>query len=170
MMLENVSPQMQKRFEILDEMIAKGYIEPVKPFFSWLPTLCHHPKKTSNFHNAPQELKQQFTFMFSWYAFFLAIFAFTQTRLEKDYLIYISIFIGIFSLILPTPFDTGIGIGANFYFSQVFVFSRYYQYKTYGRCASNRSTFSTICISLIYWFPIIIVSGIIQSILYPDIN
>ncbi len=98
--------------------------------------------------------------MFSWYALFLGIFAFTQTKLEKDFLKYTSIFIVIFSLIPLTPFDTGIGIGANFYFSQVFVFSRYYQYKTYGKCASNRSTFSTICISLIYWFPIIIVSGI----------
>ncbi|WP_066425079.1 hypothetical protein [Anabaena sp. 4-3] len=170
MMLENVSPQMQKKFEILDEMIAKGYIEPVKPFFSWLPTLCHHPNKTSNFHDAPQELKQQFNFMFSWYAFFLGIFAFTQTRLEKDYLIYISIVIVIISFMPPTPFDTGFGIGASFYFSQVFVFSRYYQYKNHGRCPSNRNTFSTICISLIYGFLLLIVSGIIQIILYPDVN
>lgn len=170
MSLENVSPQMQKRFEILDEMIAKGYIEPVKPFFNWLPTLCHHPSKTPNFDNASQELKYQFNFMFSWYAFFLGIFAFTQTKLEKDFFKYTSIFIGVFSLIPPTPFDTGIGIGAGFYFSQVFVFSRYYQYKTYGRCSNNRNTFSTICISLIYWFFIVMVSGIVQAILYPNIN
>ncbi|MBD2504877.1 hypothetical protein [Anabaena azotica] len=170
MSLENVSLQMQKKFEILDEMIAKGYIEPVKPLFSWLPTLCHYPNKTSNFHNAPQELKYQFNFMFSWYAFFLGIFAFTQIRLEKDFLIYLSIFTGIFSLIPPTQFDRVIEIGTSFYFSQIFVFSYYYQYQTYGRCASKRNIFQTICISLIYLFLIVIGSEIIQTILYHDIK
>lgn len=38
MSFENVSPQMQRRFEILDEMVEKGYIKPVKPLQSWLPT------------------------------------------------------------------------------------------------------------------------------------
>lgn len=75
MSIENVSPQMEKRFEVLDQMIEQGYIEPVKPLFNWLPTLCYFPNKTSNFDNAPLELKKQFNLMFSWYGFWLGIFA-----------------------------------------------------------------------------------------------
>ncbi|GCL39704.1 hypothetical protein SR1949_48320 [Sphaerospermopsis reniformis] len=170
MSIENVSPQMEKRFEVLDEMIEKGYIEPVKPLFDWLPTLCYFPNKTSNFDNAPPELKKQFNLMFSWYAFFLGICAFLQTRLQKDYIAYASIIIIFLSLIPPTPFDYGFGLGIAFYFSQCFVFTRYYQYKTHGRCPTNRNTFSVICLSLIYSFPIIIAEFIIQSILYPEAN
>lgn len=170
MSIENVSPQMEKRFEVLDQMIEQGYIEPVKPLFDWLPTLCYFPNKTSKFDNAPPELKNQFNFMFSWYGFWLGIFAFVHTRLEKDYLIYASIINLIISLIPPTPFDFLLGLGICFYFSQCFVFTRYYQYKTHGRCPSNRNTFSTICLSLIYGFGLAIILVIIQSILYPGTN
>ncbi|MFW9264703.1 hypothetical protein [Nostoc sp. CALU 546] len=168
MNIENVSPQMQRRFKILDEMLKKGYIKPIKPLFDFLPSLCFDAEKTSEFNNAPQELKKEFNQnMFSWYAFWLGIFAFTQTKLEKDYLIYFSSFIVIISLLPPNPFDTGLGLGASIFLSRAFVFSRYYQYKNYGRCPSNRNTFSAIFISLIYFCILVIVSAIIQTILYP---
>jgi hypothetical protein len=170
MSIENVSPQMEKRFEVLDQMIEQGYIEPVKPLFNWLPTLCYFPNKTSKFDNAPPELKKQFNLMFSWYGFWLGIFAFIQTRLETDYLIYISIIVVILSLIPQTAFNYVVGLGFNIYIGQCFVFTRYYQYKTFGRCPSNRNTFSTICLSLIYYFGLVIVESIIQSILYPGTN
>ncbi|MFM7364776.1 MAG: hypothetical protein ACKO11_09830 [Cuspidothrix sp.] len=155
-------------------MIEQGYIEPVKPLFNWLPTLCYFPNKTHKFDNAPPELKKQFNLMFSSYAFWLGIVAFTQTRLEKDYLIYVSIIIVIISSIPPTPSNyvlkAGLGLGLAFYFSQCFVFTRYYQYKTFGRCPSTRNTFATICLSLIYYFGLVIGEIIILGILHPNIK
>lgn len=170
MSIENVSPQMEKRFEVLDKMIEQGYIEPVKPLFDWLPTLCYFPNKTSNFDNAPPELKKQFNLMFSWYGFWLAIFAFVQTRLEKDYLICTCIITLVISGLPATALDYVFALGVNICAAQCFVFTRYYQYKNFGRCPSNRNTFSTICLSLVYVFGLTIVSAIIQEILYPKTN
>ena len=172
MNFENVSPQMQKRFEILDEMVEKGYIEPVKPLQSWLPTLCFSPAKTTKFPDAALELKEQFDRMFSWYAFFLAICAFLQTKLEIDYLKFITITLVIAAFLPPSiinsyMIDSILGLTINIFMGKVFIFSRYYQYKNYGRCPSNRSTFSTICLSLIYFFAMTLCIAVVHAILYP---
>ena len=167
MSIDNVSLQMQKKFEILDEMIKNGYIKPIKPSFSWLPSLCFYPNKTAKFNNAPQELKQQF--IFSWYAFFLAPFAFAQTRLAKDYSIMVLIILTIISF-LPPGLSYITEIAFSVVISQVFVCTRYYQYKTYGRCPSNRNIFSTICLGLIIRVLIQIPSIIISILLYRNSN
>lgn len=165
MSFENVSLEMQRRFEVLDEMIEKGYIEPIKPLVDWLPTLCCLPVRTSNFDNAPENLKQKFTFMFSWYAFLFPIFAFMQTRLARDYLICISIVDLIMSICsFPVPYVYYLAIVINIFAARFFVFSRYYQYKTFGRCPHSRSAFSTICLSFIYVFGMLIIDIIIQTI------
>ncbi|KRH97663.1 MULTISPECIES: hypothetical protein [Cylindrospermopsis] len=163
MSFENVSLEMQRRFEVLDEMIEKGYIEPIKPLVDWLPTLCYSPARTSTFDNAPENLKRKFTFMFSWYAFLFAIFAFVQTRLARDYLICIST-INLITLIYPFSelYLYSSALVINIFAAQCFVFSRYYQYKTFGRCPHSRNAFSTICLSLIYLFGLIIIDVIIQ--------
>lgn len=173
MSIENVSPQMQERFEVLDEMIEQGYIEPVKPVANWLPTLCYYPQKTATFNNASQELKRQFNKnMFSWYGFFLSSFAFTHSRLAKDFYILLCIHATTISLLPPEYLESSLtnitGLVVTYFMSQIFVFSRYYQYKTYGRCPSNRNIFSTICLSIIYFCLAVIPGGIIQVILYPQ--
>ncbi|MBD2694907.1 hypothetical protein [Anabaena catenula] len=152
---KNVSSQMHKRFHILDEMIEKGYIETIKPKVKWLPSLCFSPKKTSEFNHATQEIQKEFKRnMFSIYAFFLSGYAFTQTKLEKDYFIVASIYYsmnaGIYAIISNPMLNIAIGLSFQTVMSQAFVFSRYYQYNTYDRCPSNRSVFSTICLLLIY--------------------
>jgi hypothetical protein len=167
MSFENVSPQMERRFQILDEMVEKGYIEPVKPLQSWLPTLCFSPPKTTKFPDAPLELKEEFDRMFSWYAFFFAICAFLQTKLEIDYLKFITITIVIAAFLPASIIDSILGLAINIFMGKVFIFSRYYQYKNYGRCPSNRSIFSTICLSLIYLFGMTLFIGVVQVILYP---
>ena len=171
MSFENVSPQMQERFELLDEMIEQGYIKPVKPVASWLPTLCYYPQKTAAFNNASQELKRQFNKnMFSWYGFFLPSFAFTQTRLAKDFYIVLCIYTTTITIFWLLPEYSGssltnvTGLVLRYFMSQIFVFSRYYQYKSHGRCPSNRNIFSTICLSIIYLCLAVIPRVIIQSI------
>jgi hypothetical protein len=169
MSFENLSYDMQAKIEILDEMLEQGYIEPIKPLADWLPTLCFYPKKTPKFVHAPGHLKQQFSQLFSWYAFSFPMFAFFQVRLEKDYLKFITIFILISSLIPSIPIlDLSLGILINIFVGKLFVFSRYYQYKTYGKCPTNRNFFSIICYSLIYLFAITLIITPIQRSLYPE--
>jgi hypothetical protein len=170
MSFQNLSYQMQVKIEVLDEMVEQGYIEPIKPLAEWLPTLCFYPKKTPKFVDAPGRLKQEFSQLFSWYAFSFPMFAFFQVRLERDYLKLITIILLIVTLIpsLPILPDLFLGILINIFVGKIFVFSRYYQYKTYGKCPTNRNIFSVICFSLIYLFAITLVFEPIHQTLYPN--
>ncbi|BAY42008.1 hypothetical protein NIES2111_64040 (plasmid) [Nostoc sp. NIES-2111] len=167
MSIENVSPKMQKRFNILDKLSDGEYIKPIKPVGN---SLCFAINKTSKYNSASPELKKELEHsMFSWYAFFLAPFAFTQTKLARDYFVFISIIFAIYCLLqLPTYISTGISAGVRLAMSQAFTFSRYYQYKTYGKCPHNRNVFSTICLGLIGYFLALIPGIIITMLFYPN--
>lgn len=167
MSIENVSPKMQKRFDILDKLLEGGYIEPIQPVGN---SLCFTINRTAKYNSASPEVKKELEqSMFSWYAFFLTPFAFTQTKLARDYFIFLSIVIAIQCLLqLPNSISTGIGVGVRLAMSQAFTFSRYYQYKTYGRCPHNRNVFSTICLSLIFYCLALIPGIIITMLFYPN--
>jgi hypothetical protein len=106
--------------------------------------------------------------MVSWYAFFLAPFAYTQTRLEKEYFCmfaWFCIVTEILSLLeVPAGIIRGMSIGFTGIMTRAFVASRYYQYKNYDKCPTNRNTFSTICIAFIGFFISLIPAIVIQII------
>lgn len=166
MSIENVSSPMEQRFYLLDEMVKQGYIEPIKPSISLLPSFCFSPNKTAKFDNASQEIRKKFTNMFSWYAFLLGPFAFTQTRLAQDYFIIVCIYTTILAF-LPPSLNFILHIVVDFFISKFFIFSRYYQYKKQGKCPTNLDVFSTIFQGIVYLFIAILPSIIIEVLIYP---
>lgn len=135
------------RFKKISFLIEEDYIEPVKPIHHLLPSLCYIPAKTAAFKTAPVEVKRKIRFLkgldwFSWYAFFLGTFAFTQTGLERDYFIIYCLY-NILTALIPYNFhvDSLIYTFFSALMSYVFIFSRYYQYQKNGFCPTNRNTY-----------------------------
>lgn len=169
MNIKNVSAPMAERFRILDELVKGGYINKIKPIHPLLPSLCYFPQQTSKFNDAPLELKKKFRRMFSFYAFFLSPFAFAQTKIAKDYFIIISIYMILVSLLPPqlSPLvNKALSYTFSYIISQMFTFSRYYQYQMFGECSSNRNIFSTICLGFILLFAASFPGVIISILLY----
>jgi hypothetical protein len=165
--IEHVSFQMANRFKILDELIEGGYMEKMKPIHPMLPTLCISIK-TKKFNSAPKDLRKQYARMFSWYAFVLGPFAFTQTKLAKDYFIVLGI-ISIIESFMPTSWrsvEKAMDISFNICMSYIFIFSRYYQYQSFGKNPSRKNVFSTICFGFIWTIIAVIPGLVIESLLY----
>ena len=77
-----VSDRMLYKLQIIDELIAGGDLEPVKPMHHSFP-ICLIPQKTSKFNNAPIYLQRKYLWsLFSSYAFWLSYFAYAQSLLE----------------------------------------------------------------------------------------
>lgn len=167
--MASLSAPMAEKFIILDELIANQYVI-IYPVHNLLPSLFYL-RKTTNFKNVPKELKQRSKkVFFSWYAFFFSMFAYVQTKLEKDFCVLFGIYMLIFALIPPVKeleyLSNIFGFIFSYYMSGIFVASRYQQYRQFGRVPNSRNPVMTILISTAFFIVAVVAFALINATLY----
>lgn len=160
---------MAEKFIMLDELIANEYVI-IRPVHNLVPSLFYL-QKTENFKNAPTELKKRARkVFFSWYAFFFSMFAYVQTKLEKDFLVFFGLYMLIFSFIPPIKeldaLSNVCGVIFSYYLSGIFVASRYQQYRQFGRVPNSRNPVMTILFSAAFFMVAVMIFAVINATLY----